>query len=248
MTTSNKSPDIARDARKLYTAHQHGTLSTMSQEIPGHPFGSVVSYALSRDGRPTILISHIAEHTKNIEADARVSLTLSMGGDDPQAVGRITVVGKAIALQGAESESESARYDRRYPAAVEYRRAHDFVLYKIEPVKVRYIGGFGRIHWVETPDFCRHNPFSATEEAAMVNHMNEDHADAMVAYCRMFNIDLRGDVPVMTAVDGEGFDLRLGKRLARIDFDAPVATPGDVRAAMVALVRRAKTPPESQTA
>lgn len=237
---SEKSASVGADARKLYTTHQHGILSTMSLEIPGHPFGSVVSYALARDGKPTILISDIAEHTKNIQADPRCSLTVSMGGDDPQAVGRITIVGKAVALTGAEGENEAMRYDRRYPAAAEYRRAHDFTLYKIEPVKVRYIGGFGRIHWVESADFCRQNPFSETEEAAMVNHMNEDHADAMVAYCRMFNIDMRGDRPVMSAVDADGFDLRLGKRLARIAFDSPVATATDVRMAMVALVRRAK--------
>lgn len=236
--------DIAREARALYARSTQGVLSTLSLELAGHPFGSVISFAADRANRPVILISDLAQHTKNIKADARVSLTLIEGGEDIQASGRLTLVGNAVKLEsGIDDVAE--RYYRRFPHAVDYQRAHDFAFYRIEPVRARYIGGFGRIHWVGAEAICRANPFAAPAEAGMIAHMNADHVDAMRDYCRLQGVDPGASVPRLAAVDGEGFDLMLDKRLLRIDFDTPVATAAEVRAAMVALARRARaaTPP-----
>lgn len=231
--------DIAREARALYARSTQGVLSTLSLDLAGYPFGSVITFAPDRDSRPAILISDLAQHTKNIKADTRVSLTLIEGGDDIQASGRLTLVGNAVKIETGVDEI-AERYYRRFPHAVDYQRAHDFAFYRIEPVKARYIGGFGRIHWVGAEAICRANPFEPPAEAGMIAHMNADHVDAMRDYCRHFGVDPGDTVPRLTAVDGEGFDLMLGKRLLRIDFDTPVATAADVRAAMVALARRAR--------
>ncbi|MDB5969847.1 MAG: pyridoxamine 5-phosphate oxidase [Hydrocarboniphaga sp.] len=212
----------------------------MSQTMTGYPFGSVVTFAADRDNRPLILISTIAEHTRNIKADQRVSLTLTEGGDDSQAEARLTIVGIANAVPEAESEDAAARYYRRFPHAAGYHRAHDFSFYRIEPLRGRYIGGFGSIHWIETEALSLSNPFSETDEAGMIDHMNRDHADAMLAYCKLFGIEIGKEPPRMSAIDSEGFDLMLGHRLARIAFDAPAQTPVEVRKAMVALVQRAR--------
>lgn len=234
------SDTAATQARSFYARRHQGVLSTMSQAMPGYPFGSVVTFAPDRDNCPLILISAIAEHTRNIKADARISLILTEGGDDSQAEARLTIVGDAALVPDAEIDEAAARYYRRFPHAADYHRAHDFSFYRITPQRGRYIGGFGRIHWIDAAALSTPNPFSEADEAGMIEHMNRDHADAMLAYCKLFGIDIGTQTPRMSAIDAEGFDLMLGHKLARIAFDAPVQTPTDVRKAMVALVQRAR--------
>lgn len=231
---------LARKARALYAASHQGVLSTISQEVAGYPFGSVVAFAPDPLGCPVILISTIAEHTQNIGADHRVSLTLMEGGDDAQAAGRLTLVGDTLALYGKEETLAAGRYFARFPHAAEYRRVHDFSFYRIVPRRIRYIGGFGQIRWIAVEDMCHLNPFDDQAESAMVTHMNTYHVDAMQDYCRLFGIDPQGHEPRLAGVDTEGFDLMLGKRLARIPFDEPVHTGDEVRKAMITLVRRAR--------
>jgi putative heme iron utilization protein len=240
MTDKNSS---AEQALALYARRHQGILSTMSQSMAGYPFGSVVTFAPDRDNRPLILISAIAEHTRNIKADERVSLTLTEGGDDSQAEARLTIVGNAKLVPESEIDEAALRYYRRFPHAADYHRAHDFSFYRIEPLRGRYIGGFGRIHWVEAAALSPRNPFAEKDETGMIDHMNRDHADAMRDYCKLFDITLGDDAPRMSAIDSSGFDLMLGHRLARIAFDTPALTPIDVRKAMVALVQRARSAP-----
>jgi len=237
--TSDRS-SVARRARALYARSQHGILSTISLEISGFPFGSVVSFAPDRQGRPLLLISRIAEHTHNVAADNRVSLTLAEPGEDPQAAGRLTLVGRAQGLPAGEQAGALRRYERRFPQAADWRRAHDFDLFRIEPLRIRYIGGFGQIHWLEPGELCVANPFTDVVEEGMLGHMNRDHATALRDYCRMFDVDVGAIAPQLSAIDGEGFDLMAGKRLVRIDFSQPVASADDVRKAMVALALQAR--------
>jgi hypothetical protein len=235
-------PDQAasREARQLYAQSLQGILSTLSLNVAGYPFGSVATFAPDREGRPVMLISAIAEHTKNIRADSRVSLTLIEGGDDIQAAGRLTLIGDAAPVVYEQTNDVAARYFRRFPHATAYRRAHDFSFYRIEPVRVRYIGGFGRIHWLEPEALCPVNPFDEETEAFMTEHMNSGHAGAMRDYCALFGVNPGSETPRLAGIDGEGFDLVIGKRLLRVGFDQPVAAVEEVRAAMVALARRAR--------
>jgi heme iron utilization protein len=238
-TPMSTTDTIARNARRLYARSTQGILSTLSLELPGYPFGSVITFAADRMNRPVILISDLAQHTKNIKADARVSLTVIEGGDDIQASGRLTIVSNAAKVED-DIEDVAERYYRRFPHAIDYHSAHDFAFYRLEPVKARYIGGFGRIHWVGAEALCLRNPFDAAAERGMVAHMNADHADAVRDYCRLQGVATDGQAPQLSAIDAEGFDVMLDKRLLRIDFDTPVAAPGDVRKAMVELARRAR--------
>lgn len=226
-------------AHALYAASHQGILSTLSAEIAGYPFGSVVSFALDRIGLPIVLISTIAEHTRNLKADARCSLIVTEPGDDSQALGRLTLVGDAEPVRDAPDDI-AARYYARFPQAADYHRTHDFAFWRLRPRRLRYIGGFGRIHWLEAEAVCRPNPFNAAQEDRMIAHMNADHADAMRDYCRLYGIDPGDAQPRMSAIDGDGCDLMLGKRLLRIGFDTPATTADAVRKALVDLARRAR--------
>ncbi len=230
--------DAARAARQLLLSRTNGILSTLSRKLDGYPFGSVAPFCLDGDGRPVVLISRIAEHTRNLAADPRASLIVTEKDEgDVQAVGRVTLVGDFTRIDNDEPRT-GTRYYRYFPASRGYHRTHDFDFYRMDVRKVRYIGGFGAIHWFEPDDILAANPFTAEQEASMVNHMNEDHVEAMQTYCRQRGIELASHAPVMAGVDGDGFDLLVGETVHRIAFDEPVDTPLKVRQALVAMARR----------
>ncbi|MEP1093857.1 MAG: pyridoxamine 5'-phosphate oxidase family protein [Cyclobacteriaceae bacterium] len=138
------------NATALIKSKQDGVLSTLSVKLDGFPFGSVVPYCLDNAGWPVILISTIAEHTKNIKVDPRCSLTIVMDGEDVQANGRICLIGHMEELPSEEREVME-RYYTQFPNSRSYDATHDFSFYRLAPVSIRYIGGFGQIHWFK-PD------------------------------------------------------------------------------------------------
>ena len=230
--------ETGAEARALLSAAYQGVLSTHSQDMPGFPFGSVAPYCLDADGCPLLLISDIAQHTKNLRADARSSFIVMQGGEDIQAGARLTLVGDCRPLPPENVEAAAARYYRYFPEARDFHRTHDFHFFRLVPARCRYIGGFGRIHWLAADAVLRANPFTAEREAGIVGHMNDDHADALRHYCQQAGIALPAEVaPVMTGIDAEGLHLRLGARIVRIPFDAPVDTPLAAREALVAMAR-----------
>ena len=135
-------------ARQLFLQEYQAVLSTLSVDVPGYPFGSVVPYCVNRQGDAVILISDIAQHTKNIIADPRVSLIiLERHADDQQAAGRVTIIGDASRLDKNDIDSMD-RYYSFFPHSRDYHKTHGFYFYTIKPVKIRFIGGFGQIHWL----------------------------------------------------------------------------------------------------
>ena len=227
----------SHDARKLLLDEYHGILSTHSQDVPGYPFGSVMPYCLDADGQPVILISRIAQHTKNVEADPRVSLIVSQSGvDDVHTGGRLTWLGDVEKLKADQDLQD--RYYSFFPSAANYHKTHDFDFYRINLVRARFIGGFGKIYWVSNDLLKKANPFYGQVEKGMVNHMNEDHVDAMVKYCHAAGIEIPEDVtPSMAGVDSEGMHLRMNDRIVRIPFPDAVDEPMAVRKTLVEMAR-----------
>ena len=201
--------------------------------------GSVTPYAFDRQGNLIILISNIAEHTKNIRADHRVSLTI-LAHDEPdvQTKGRVTLLADAHPLSLDALESQE-RYYRYFPESRDYHKAHDFAFHLLDLVRIRYIGGFGRIYWLEPEDFTVDNPFFQKEEARILDHMNEDHQASMRHYFRAFKkVDVDEDQAVeMVGIDGEGFDLRAQEKLRRFEFDRRVETLDQARQALVEMTK-----------
>jgi putative heme iron utilization protein len=137
-----------------------------------------------------ILISRIAQHTKNIQADPKVSLITIQGEvDDIQAAARLTYLANAARVP-QDNDDTPARYYAYFPKAQDYHKVHDFDFYHLELVRARYIGGFGEIYWIEPAQLLLANPFSREEELRMVRHMNEDHLEAMIHYCQIVHLPL----------------------------------------------------------
>jgi heme iron utilization protein len=193
-------------ARQLLRAHRYGALSTLSKKFDGHPFGSITPYLTDHDGSLLILISALAEHTKNIMHDPRVSLiTHNQEDAHIQTQGRLTVVGSA-ALEPAR-ELAGKRYLRYFPEAQTYYDMPDFQFYRIAPQALRYIGGFGDIHWIKTERYQVPASTLAAEEDALLLKLNASRDTAS------------GQV---IGIDCDGYDVRLGERTVRFDFPAPV--------------------------
>lgn len=236
---SQKSRD---EARTLLLEAYQGVLSTHSRDMPGFPFGSVAPYCLNGAGEPVFLISELAQHTKNLRADPRCSFIVIAGGDDIQASARLTLVGECVPVPDSDIDAVASRYYRYFPESTDFHRIHDFVFFVLKPQRCRFIGGFGRIHWLDAAGMLRPNPFDAVREADIVSHMNEDHADALALYCHQAGLALPdGVAPVMAGIDAEGLHLRLGSRIARIAFGAPVHTPLEARTALVAMARAGRS-------
>jgi heme iron utilization protein len=223
-------------ARRLLNQQSVGVLSTHSVDVEGYPFGSIAPYMLNYEGEPTMLISDIAQHTRNIKRDNRVSLTVfDQCADDPQASGRLTWIGNAELVDAADTEIRR-RYLRYFPSAESYFDTHDFSLYFISLRRARFIGGFGQIYWVEPDAMLVRNPFGKTE-TGIIDHMNQDHKQALLHYCKVLKGVEANDV-TMTGIDSEGFDLLADGRKLRIDFDSPINTVEEARAALVGLAKR----------
>ena len=220
-------------ARRLFLAESFGVLSTLSLDVPGYPFGSITPYCADEAGKPIIYISEIAQHTKNIKADPRVSLTVVASdslSDDVQSRGRLTLIGNAMPVPQGDGRA-GERYFRHFGEARQYQHTHDFGVYRIDLVRLRFIGGFGQIYWIEPNEFLSVNPFSGSQEARILDHMNNDHAAALRHYAG-------GKDAVMTGIDAEGFDIMSDGRKLRIHFEVPVRNMDEAREALVAMSRR----------
>jgi putative heme iron utilization protein len=245
-----RAPTHAERCRTLASLAISGTLSTLARDPAGFPYGSLVTVAIDDVGRPLLLLSELAEHTGNLHLrpEASVLLTEPLGShDQPLALGRVTLLGLCAAVPEAERAAVREAFLAKQPSAAGYVEFKDFAFYRLEPAALRYVGGFGRMSWVTPDDYraARPDPL-APAAAGILQHMNDDHADAVLAYARVLAGIADAESATMTAVDRYGFDLAVitpkGPRAARLEYDggATVDTSDAVRRVLVAMVKRAR--------
>lgn len=238
------------EARRFARGCQHGVLSTLSKRLDGYPFGSVSPLILDHDAAPVILISDLAEHTKNLMANPRCSLILQPFAPDMHTTGRVTLIGRAEPL--ADKSALAARYLRYFPPAESYFAMHDFRFWRIVPERIRWIGGFGRIHWVEPKRWKDANIDIKDIEDEVIAHMNSAHTIALRTFATtLFNAVTSTPAPVtLIGVDSDGFDLRVGEpvdgRVYRHTFKPPLTSSADLRGAFVRLAQACSPQTESQ--
>jgi hypothetical protein len=224
-------------ARRFLRVQRSGVLSTLSTSLAGYPFGSIVPFVLDARARPVVLISALAEHTRNLAADPRASLIAHGYEEDVQAGPRLTLIGDAAPV--LDDAVARGRYLRYFPAARDLLSLGDFSFWAIEPKRLLFIRGFGRIHWIGADAFRPPDDRLAAAEEEIVAHMNADHAAALADTCRHEHRLAPREV-AMVGIDCDGFDLRADGRLLRIAFAEPVTNPGEAREALVGMARRAR--------
>jgi hypothetical protein len=229
-----------------------GSLSTLSRKQPGFPFGSLMPYALYSQGRPIFLISTMAMHTQNLQADPRASLFVTepdASGGDPLGSSRVTLIGSVSRIPEPELAAARTVYLTGYPDSKYWVDFDDFFFYRMDVLDIYYVGGFGVMGWVAASEYSQAQPDPLLESRSeIIRHMNADHKDALVLLAKRF-AGIEAQEANMTAVDRLGFQVRLktqdGVKGARIAFLREIRDPALTREVFVEMVQQARQVPDS---
>src|ERR1019366_2076552 len=204
-------PSHAERCRTLVASASRGALSTLAADPPGYPYGSVASYGLDDRGNPLFFVSLMAEHTQNAIRDPRASLLITEPvpeGADPLASGRVTLLGLLSTVAEDDRSTARGRYLEANPTSAYYIDFGDFTFYRLDVQSIRYVGGYGRMSWVDAAANARAEPDPlAAAAGGIIEHMKGNHAEAQVLFCR--HLGGRPDTAeaVMSAVDRYGFEM-----------------------------------------
>ncbi len=248
--TEKEDEDVspATTARTLIRSKDVATLATASSadaevklsadaeapgavQVGGWPYASLVMVACDLDASPILLISKLAEHTKNILRDDRVSLLYdgTNPGGDRLSGARVSVLGRA---EPTDDPRVRDRYLARHPSAAGYAGFADFGFYRVVVTRAHLVAGFGRIDWIDGPDLTLAPGAMASlavAESDLITEFNEINPEKMRVLAERLGLD--GDGWRMTGCDPEGGDLRRDGEVARFLFPSPVFTPEEARVA-----------------
>lgn len=138
--------------RALLSCRQ-AVMATQSGSIPGFPLTSVVPVGIAADSRIILLLSDLAQHSRNLELDSRVSLMLHDDQEQNwQAATRLSVLGHMQVLHSAANSSERQAlqdsYYRIHPESIDLDQREDFRFWQLKPLRFRMIYGLGQVRWL----------------------------------------------------------------------------------------------------
>jgi hypothetical protein len=235
------SEEAGFEARRLIRAAAAATLATAAE---GQPFASLVTPAAAPDLSVLMLLSSLSEHTRQLRAEPRCALLFAGApeGANPQTAPRVTVTGLAEEVGAEEVAALKARWLARHPYAALYADFGDFALWRVRPGGALLVGGFARAVRLRLAEL-RPDPAAvaalAAAEAGILDHVNEDHPDAVAAIAEGV---LGGGAGAwrLAAVDVDGCDLALGETVLRHAWAAPVREAEGVRMGLIAAAREGR--------
>jgi putative heme iron utilization protein len=239
-------PDPAAICRRLMRRCATAALATRARDDDGAPYASLVQVAAAHDGSPLLLLSGLAEHTKNIAADSRASLLFdgTQGRAEPLTGARVTVQGRIAALGDTPADRRlRRRYLARHPEAAAYAGFADFGFYRVTPERLHLVAGFGRILWLDAADALLGAAALGTlaeEEDGILDHMNADHADAIELYAQAAAPGAPSGWR-LTGIDPEGLDLRREAAAARLEFRGMVNDGASARRELAGIVKELRS-------
>lgn len=232
-------------AKSLLRRNRQGALATLMART-GDPYCSLVNVASQPDGSPILLISRLAVHTKNLLADDRVSLMLDeRAPGDPLEGARIMVAGRAIEAGEDDRATLRRRYLAAHPSADAFVDFKDFSFFRVQPAGAHLVAGFGRIIDLRPAQFLTEVSDAAVlleAEPGAVEHMNDDHREAMNLYATKLLGAASADWRCV-GCDPEGLDMQAGAATLRLEFPSRVTTPGELRKMLVRLAEEARAKP-----
>jgi len=237
-TAGIKPGDVAR--RLLRAADRAALATSLAGREPAGaeswPYASLVLLACDHDAAPLLLMSDLAEHSKNIATDARVALLIdgTAGRTDPLTGPRVTVLGT---VEKTDDPRLETRFVARHPSAALYADFADFHLYRVTVARAHFVAGFGRIHWIDAADlaFDAGAAGFADSEDTLIRQL-DDKADRLAQLAT----GRRAEGWRVTGIDPEGLDLRREGAVARVEFPAPVGDADAVAATIEDLLQPEK--------
>ena len=237
-------PSAAEEARTIAASTNTATLASLT--AAGDPWASYVAYGLL-DGAPVLCVSHLAEHGRNLAADPRASLSIVAPSTetDPLASGRISLAGVVERPEGAELDAARDAHIAAIPAAKYYVDYSDFTLWVLRVTRVRWVGGYGRMDSASAADYAAAEADPIRPYAAgAIEHLNADHAPALIEMARALGGFPDARVAECTGVDRYGLELKVdtprGQAYTRVGFGGALSSFDQLRAAAADLVHRAR--------
>lgn len=244
-TDEGRRRSAAEEARTLVADNNVGTLATLADD--GAPWASLVAYGVLDDGSPVLFVSRLAEHARNLDREPRASLVVAARspGKDVLAAGRVTLAGVAEKPEGELARIAQERYVAAVPTAKAYASFRDFSLWVLRVDRVRWVGGYGRMDSAAGGAYAEAHADPVGPGAAhAIQHLNDDHADALLAMAQALGGHSDATAAQCHAIDRYGLDLFVttprGYGFARIPFAEVATEPGGLRGATVELAKRAR--------
>ncbi len=233
-----------RTAKDLIRKARFGALAAIEAGT-GHPLASRVALATDIDGTPIILTSTLSGHTSAILETPNCSLLVGEPGKgDPLAHARISLFCSSVRIE-RESETHKRlrrRYLARHPKAELYVDFGDFAFFRLELKRASLNGGFGKAFELQQSDLLTTlgdaEGWQVMEKGA-VEHMNDDHADAIKLYAEVLCKGAAANWR-LSGLDPEGLDLVAGDRIERLWFENALEKPAALRPVLVELAKKAR--------
>lgn len=240
-------PSHSELVRTLLADGGFASLTTLTDE--GYPYGSLAAFSTLADGSAMLCISDMAAHTHNARRDPRAGLFVAAARSvddthDPLDEPRASIVGDLRPYEATPTEIE--RHLEVHPQTADYAHFDDFGWWRLSIVSARFVGGFGSMSWVDGASVADAVADPVLPHARpAIEHMNDDHADASLDMARELAGLPEATAATVHAIDRHGVTLYVdtpaGFRIARLPFaDDPLDDPGQVRAAVVELTKRAR--------
>ena len=222
------------DAVHLYRTTNAAILSTMSNKYEGYPFGSFITYVSNRNRTLFMYTSDIAQHTKNLKSNPKACVTLfKLDTDyDKQNSSRLTLMGDLKTVSNEELDDCQDRFIKFLPESKKYSSMHDFKFYKLVISRVRWIGGFGDIAWLNPKNWNDEKPKWSKNETMMIDHMNEDHSNVVQSALNA-QYGIKDKKAQMIALTVDGYYISSKENIYFINFDKPVYKALDYRKILV---------------
>jgi hypothetical protein len=213
--------DAVEDACRLWHASADAVLSTQSVAEPGYPFGSVVPFCTDSAGRGLLLLSHLAQHSQNLAADARCALTLAdrVAGDIQQGR-RLTCIARCVPCADADALE---RYCRHFPRGRVYAGELGFRLHRIDSVRrFHYNGGFATARWIGADRIPGSLPPVPADEPDLLRRLLGGYAGWLSEQAATALGGPPPDPPEPAGIDRWGLTLRAADQLLRLESARPL--------------------------
>ena len=222
------------EAVNLYRSTNAAILSTMSKKYEGYPFGSFITYVSDKNRTLLMYTSDIAQHTKNLKTNSKACVTLFKLDTeyDKQNSSRLTLMGDLKDVPVDDLDECQERFIKFLPESKKYSSMHDFKFYKLEISRIRWIGGFGDIAWLNPKNWQDDLPRWAKNEKMMIDHMNDDHANVLQSALHAQH-GIKDKKVNMIALSIDGYYVESKEDIYFISFEAPVFKPLDYRKVLV---------------
>ena len=232
---------LDHDAISLYRNKSYGILSTMSKIHKNYPFGSFVTYVSARSRTAYLYLSDLAEHTENLHYKSESCLTIfsTNNESDIQNSQRLTLVGDLAIVKEENLAHCSKLFHSILPESKKYSAMHDFKFYQLVIKSARWIGGFGKIAWLDENYWTNKKPEWHKNEKAIIKHMNDDHQKTIVSALKAQH-NIEDKTVKMSLMNIDGYYVKSGQNYYFIQFLEPSHTSADIKKSLTLLAKKYK--------